>query len=117
MTALSACSSPAGDCNPIDLYAVEANITDSISGTPLGYRASLIVRDGAYVDSVSSSDDPADSARTHFLAAGLDRDGTYQVTVRREGWRVWTRQDVQVSRDGCGVLNSAELTVRLQRTQ
>ena len=54
--ALSACSNP--DCIVIARYAVGANITDSTTGAPLGYRASLIIRDGAYVDSVSPSECP-----------------------------------------------------------
>jgi hypothetical protein len=112
-----ACTNPAEDCSLVGVYAVRATITDSITAAPLAHRASLIIRDGAYVDSVPWSGTPTDSAQLDFLIAGPDREGTYDVTVRREGWRVWTRADVRAPREkGCNV-KQAQLTVRLQRTE
>ena len=95
-------------------YAVVAFITDSATGAPLAYRSSLIIRDGFYVDSVPFRSTVADSARGSTLLAGFDREGTYAVTVRREGSRVWTRDNVRATRDRCGELKEAELQVRLQ---
>lgn len=108
------CESSTGDCLLEGFPAVRANITDSITGRPLAYRSSLIIREGAYVDSVPFSSTVADSGTLLFIDAGISRAGTYNVTVRREGSRVWTRDGVRASReDGCS-LKTAELNVRLQ---
>lgn len=110
------CQSSTGDCAGEGAYAVRANIRDSASGAPLAYRSSLIIRDGPYVDSVPYRHPAADSATVGYIEAGLDRAGTYSVTVRREGSRVWTRDGVHAARPtGCG-LRQAEVLVRLQPT-
>jgi hypothetical protein len=112
---LGACQGSSEPCGAATLNsAVVAIITDSITGAPLAYRSSLIIRDGAYVDSVPFNSTVVDSARVSTLLAGLDREGTYAVTVRREGSRVWTRDNVRASRDRCGELKEARLQVRLQ---
>jgi hypothetical protein len=111
---LYACNADQGDCAGALGYAVHADITDSVSGAPLAYRASLIIRDGSFVDSVPFNSTVVDSARVPTLLAGRDREGTYDVTVRREGSRVWTRANVTARRDRCGDLKGAVLTVRLQ---
>lgn len=109
---LVGCTEP-NSCIGEGIFAVRANITDSLSGAPLAYRASLIIRDGAYVDSVAFPGSVADSALLGFIQAGSGRAGTYTVTVRRDGSRVWTRADVRVTSDGCEV-KQVQLTVRLQ---
>jgi len=106
------CDDDQGPCAGEQGYAVQANITDSATGRPLAYRSSLIIREGTFVDSVSGT--LGDSATTTFLLAGRDREGTYDVTVRREGSRVWTRANVVAKRDRCGDLQGSELNVRLQ---
>ena len=106
------CDGDQGPCAGEQGYAVQANISDSAAGRPLAYRSSLIIREGTYVDSVSGTS--GDSATTAFLLAGRDREGTYDVTVRREGSRLWTRGNVRANRDRCGDLQGSELNVRLQ---
>ena len=109
---VSGCTEP-NRCIGEGVFAVRANITDSLTGAPLAYRSSLIIRDGAYVDSVAFPGSVADSALLGFIQAGAERAGTYSVTVRREGSKVWTRAGVGVTTDGCEV-RQTELTVRLQ---
>ena len=111
---LLGCESTTGDCSTEGIAAVRASITDSLTGAPLAYRSSLIIREGTYVDSVPYRLTAAESASVGFIDAGNDRPGTYAVTVRREGSRVWTRAGVSAFKeDGCR-LNQAVLTVRLQ---
>ena len=113
-TAVIGCESATEDCAEVGRPAVRAHIRDSVTGRPLAYRASLIVRDGAFSDSVPYQASALDSATFDFIDAAIGREGTYTVTVRREGSRVWTRNGVRAHReDGCR-LESAELTVRLQ---
>lgn len=111
---LLGCESSTEDCAGVGAYAVRANIADSITGAPLAYRASLIIREGTFVDSVPFPRMAADSATVGYIETGLDRAGTYGVTVRRQGSRVWTRDGVRAFREnGCN-LKQAVLTVRLQ---
>ena len=111
---LLGCESSTGDCAGEGVPSVRADITDSVTGAPLAYRSSLVIRDGLFVDSVPYQYRQVDSATFGYIEAGNDREGTYSVTVRREGSRAWTRNGVRVSRNnGCN-LKQAVLTVRLQ---
>ena len=114
---LLGCGSATGDdCAGEGVYAVKVEIVDSLTGAPLAYRSSLIIRDGAYVDSVPFRWAAVDSARVNYLDAGPDREGTYNVTVRRAGSQVWTRNGVRARREnGCNV-KQAQLRARLQPT-
>jgi hypothetical protein len=102
-----------GTCAGVGKPGVRAHIRDSVSGAPLGYRSTLIVREGTYIDSVPYRHSPLDSATIDYIDAANGRAGTYSVTIRREGSRVWTRTGVRAEIDGCD-FDNAEFTVRLQ---
>jgi hypothetical protein len=111
---VAGCESSTGDCSLLGVPAVRANITDSVTGRPLAYRSSLIIRDGAYVDSVPYASSAADSATVGFIDAGIGRAGTYSVTVRRDGSAVWKREGVRPSVENRCLLKSAVVNARLQ---
>ncbi|HEX5724585.1 MAG TPA: hypothetical protein VFX98_03920 [Longimicrobiaceae bacterium] len=87
--------------------SVEVTAQDSVTGQIVTPGASLIIREGAFVDSVMAPP-PVTS-----IAAGSNRPGTYQVTVRRPGYQVWRREGVRVDDADCGV-ETVELVARLQ---
>jgi hypothetical protein len=101
-------------CNLVARASVAVTVEDSITGAPIAAGATLIVRDGAFVDSVSF---PAGqlNADTWALATpnSYERAGTYDVTVRRDGYLQWEREDVEVRRARCGV-STVVLRARLQ---
>ncbi|HEY9225831.1 MAG TPA: hypothetical protein VIP11_04240 [Gemmatimonadaceae bacterium] len=78
-----------------------------MTGAPFTGPADFYVRDGAY----------ADSARARlggvWVAAG-ERAGTYQLTVRADGYREWMHSAILVPRDACHV-TTVSVTARLQR--
>jgi hypothetical protein len=102
---LAACDQ-ATVCTTEFVYGLTMLVTDSGTQAPLGGPETVVVvRDGAYVDSVRSP--------THtFLAAG-ERPGVYSVLAKRGGYQDWTRTEIQVRDFGCHV-SSLVLNVRLQ---
>ncbi len=101
-------------CPEIARPAIAVTVEDSLTAAPIAAGAQLIVRDGAFVDSVSF---PAGQLNADGWALSTpnsyERPGTYQVTVRREGYRQWEREDVEVRRAECGV-STVVLRARLQ---
>jgi len=84
--------------------AIEVEIRDAATGSPLAQAASGVVRDGAFSDSLrparSLNADP--SSLISRQAAG-ERPGTYSVEVQRSGYRTWTASNVSVGRNVCHV--------------
>jgi hypothetical protein len=99
-------------CTPEFRAGVQVNVLDSITGAP-PESASLIVRSGAYVDSVG----PEAAFRTEtFLSLGAagERVGIYNVMVRSPGYLPWTRTGVQVIEEGCHV-RTVNFTALMQK--
>ncbi len=77
--------------------AVQVEMRHAQTGAALAGPATLTVRDGAFVETVEI---PAE-----FSSMGIahERAGVYVVTVRKAGYRDWTRADVSVKRGECHV--------------
>ena len=88
--------------------ALTVDVRDSLDNGFVGQGARVIARDGEFADTAESAygERPAELA--------LERPGTYLVTVDRAGYRLWSRSDVRVSSNECGV-RTVGLRARLQR--
>ena len=77
--------------------AVVVELRDARTGAALTGPATMTVRDGAFVE---TAEIPAE-----FSSMGVahERAGVYVVTVRKGGYRDWTRADVAVKSDECHV--------------
>ena len=93
--------------------AVEVVVQDSVSGAMIASGAQLIAREGTYADSMSLPANRAD-LDSKSLSAANERAGTYTVTVRKPGYREWTRSNVQVEQEVCHV-RTVRLTALMQR--
>jgi hypothetical protein len=82
-----------GDCTTDVRPAVAVQLRDARTGAILAGPATAVARDGAFADSVQVG--ALDSEA--WLAQ--ERPGVYDVTVRKAGYREWTRTGVRV-RDG-----------------
>ena len=89
--------------------AIVVEVRDSLTNAAAGNGARVIARDGAFADTAGTF---APLEGPVLLA--LEREGTYTVTVEREGYRLWTRTGVRVTADECHV-RTVSLTARLQR--
>lgn len=94
--------------------AVTVRIEDSASGAGIAAGATLVLRDGAFVDSLAVpanrtdlNDFPLSTMNTY------ERAGQYDITVRRNGYATWTRTGVAVTAGVCHV-NGVTVTARLQ---
>lgn len=91
-------------------FAVQVRVLDAATGAPAAEGAKLVVREGAYADSTTGFPGTAE------IAAGIEETGTFDVLVRKAGYRDWTRQDVRVTRAGsCDKVQTARLTAELER--
>ena len=102
-----------GVCTANVAPGVNVLVQDSASGARVASGAQLIARDGAYADSSSypANHPELDSSP---LQGAFERGGTYSVTVRRAGYRDWTRNNVSVTKGACHV-NTVTLTALLQQ--
>ncbi len=97
-------------CTDEGSFAVNVRVVDAATGASRADGATLVVREGAYADSMTGG-----PGSPPVLAAAPEREGTYEVTVRRAGYRDWTRSGVRVGRGGsCNGLRSALLTAELE---
>jgi hypothetical protein len=108
----SACSgsmdNPVGYCLAPASIAIEADVTDSVSGLSRADSATGFVQSGSSTDTLWHS--PPSS-----LLYGGSKLGTYDVTITRPGYLVWTRSGVSVTRRGqCGNVIPVHLAARLQ---
>jgi len=85
------------------------DVRDSVTNALAGRGASIIARDGVFADTAehpfAAYDGPYSLAR--------ERAGTYTVTVEQQGYRLWSRPGVRVTRDECHV-RTVSITARLQ---
>lgn len=70
-------------------------VRDSVTRAPVS-EARVVARMGTTTDTSSGLPDG-----TYPLA--YEKPGTYEVTVEQTGYRLWTRGNVQVTRDECHV--------------
>ena len=114
--AVSACTSSMA-CVGVGAAAISVEIRDSVTGLPAAYQARLILRNGAFTDTLTDFSEAKDSLIALNLAGGMDRPGTYSVRVERSGYAPWTKDGVLVAegKGDCASIHGVELAVRLQR--
>lgn len=109
--ALAGCQEPT-TCASVPQYAVTVEIRDSVSGLPAAYGTTVVLRDGAFVDSVNFTQ--GDSTRAAVVSLGGSRPGRYSLAVTKPGYGRWERQSIVVLSTRCGVA-SVFVEVRLTR--
>lgn len=101
-------------CPEIARASIAVTVEDSITAAPIAAGATLIIRDGTFVDSASY---PVGQLNADAWALAtpnsFERPGTYDVTIRRVGYLQWDREDVEVRMTDCGVA-PVVLRARLQ---
>ena len=103
-----------GPCTLEGYYAINVNVKDSVSGAFTASGARLVVRDGAYADSMEVPANRPD-LDAFGLHVGFERTGLYSVTVRKPGYQDWMRTNIGVGRRGdCEKLRAVSLTALLQ---
>lgn len=97
------------DCGSIGRHAVFVEPRDARTSRRLD-AVTLVIREGTYSDSVSTPPGVAID-----LGAGREREGTYEVEVRRAGYHDWRQDSLRVVRGGeCNVLQTVRLVVPLE---
>lgn len=103
-----------GACLTLPHPAVHAEVTDSVTGAPLAYRASLIVEGYRVYDSTFVGPRPDSLSVSWIRSAPPGRTGVYAVRVRRAGYQLW-QTVVHLEGDGCDGASGVSLSVRLQQ--
>ena len=94
-------------CAGLGLPAVAVTVFDGQTGTRAAAGASLVLRSATCTDSIVGVTDD------QVLTGCVDDAGTYEVTVRKPGFRTWTQSNVLV-RDTCS-LETRRFDVSLER--
>lgn len=87
--------------------AITVEMRDARTGAELTGPATLTVRDGAFVE---TAEIPAELSS---IGVAHERAGVYVVTVKKAGYREWTRANVAVKSDECHV-QTAKLRADLE---
>ena len=93
-------------------YGLSVYVKDSLTGSAIASGASLVVRDGAFTDSVSHPSGTPELNAFPLLTAG-ERAGTYQISVSKPGYLQWSRSNVRITANECHV-NPVSVTALLQ---
>ena len=105
---------PGRMCTDEARAAVNLRIQDSASGAGIAAGATIVLRDGAFVDSLAISVDRTDLNDWPLSTMNTyERVGRYDITVRRNGYATWTRTGVVVTAGECHV-NAVTVVARLQ---
>ena len=103
-------------CTPNIVFGLGVTVVDSLTGVAPA-SALLIARSGAFVDSVGP-----EPSRVWYeggppaiqLYAAMEREGTYDLTVRAPGYADWSRTGVRVERDDHCHVRTSTVTARLR---
>ena len=116
--ALGACdraSAPTA-CTPNLEFGLRVTVVDALTNAPPA-SATLIARTAMATDSVGpvSPFQPVSPGVVLVLSAALEREGTYDLTVRSPGYRDWVRTGVRVEMEAnsCHV-RTVSITARLE---
>lgn len=94
--------------------AVRVEVQDSVTLAWVASGATLVLQDGAFVDSVSVPASRTDlNAVPLFTSRVYGRPGTYVVTVRRSGYANWVKASVIVRRVAACEVPGVRLVARL----
>jgi hypothetical protein len=84
--------------------AIVVEIRDALTNAPLAADARGVVRDGAFVDSLTPyAYESADPKSLVSRRAADEREGVYAVEIQRTGYATWSSGNLAVGRDECHV--------------
>ena len=89
-------------CTLVAIYALKIEVFDQETGSAISCGASALIQDIDYEEEVVNKSGSSCKI-TLSLVGALERDGTYTVTVSKEGYNEWTQSDIVVTKNICHV--------------
>ena len=83
-------------------YAVTVEVVDSVTGGPINAVPTGILTEGRYREIMI--------VEGNHIIGGRGRPGRYNVEITATGYRVWSKAEIRVPGDFCGISEPAELT-------
>jgi hypothetical protein len=105
-----ACQSDEVLCPQAILSPIIVEVRDASTGAPAAVGASGEIRSGSFTSPLAL---PGGNEDLELYSSGSA--ATYDVVVRKSGYRDWTRNGVLVLGDRCGVMASMILRANLER--
>lgn len=106
--AATACLDPIGSaCTTEVAHSIVVEVRDSVTNEPAALGATLLVQ------TPEGLEPAAGHGHALLITWGEERSGTFDVTVRKEGYHDWVRRGVPVPSGTCHV-QTANLIARLQ---
>lgn len=115
--AATACSgsTPTGlACSANYVYGLSLEVRNAVSGAPITDSASVVIRDGSYVESYGYLG-PAGQPLSGRLSAAGERPGTYSISIRKAGFAPYDTTGIKVTGDVCHV-HGVQVIAELQPT-
>ena len=91
----------------------DGEVIDKETGLPISCGASSVILDGEFFDKVKNPSGSGCDDSTALLGA-YEREGTYEVSVFKEGYLDWRVEDISVSSNVCHV-NTVTIQAYLEK--
>jgi len=115
LVAATACSNsgPTGvACSQVYVYGISLKVQNAVTGARITDSAAVQIKDGGYVESYNYLG-PADQPTSGVLSVAGERAGTYNISIRKDGFAPYDTAGIKVTRDVCHV-HGVQVTANLQ---
>jgi hypothetical protein len=115
LLAATACSNsgPTGvACSQVYVYGISLKVQNAVTGARITDSTAVQIKDGGYVESYNYLG-PADQPTSGVLSVAGERAGTYNISIRKDGFAPYDTAGIKVTRDVCHV-HGVQVTANLQ---
>jgi len=102
-TACSSSAPTAVACSGGTAYGLAVTVQNAATGAPITDSASVVIKDGSYVESYNSLG-AAGQPGSGTIHAASERAGTYSITIRKPAFAAYDTTGVVVTKDACHVI-------------
>jgi hypothetical protein len=99
------------ECTAVGNFSVIVTVSNAQTGERPETALMIILSDGQVADTASY---PASVGNPFELGVGLERTGTFSVSVTAAGYAPWTKDNVVVPRNSCGGAVTQRFDARLE---
>ena len=100
-------------CTAQFVYGLQIKVFDQETGYPNACGSDVTIQDGSYLEELNYSPSNDCDEDYVFLAAG-ERAGNYTITVNKDGYQQWQRDNIELTANVCHV-NPITVEVYLEK--
>lgn len=111
----TACADASLVCTTELRTSLVVDVVDAQTGAPAAAGAVVLLRSATVRDSIRVAATPENQLTAYVWTEDRAPAGVYLVTVRKDGYREWTQDHVEIPGNRCHVTSQPHITARLQR--